>query len=124
MGGVVKKTWWTEELSHLWNLLQLSENSMDKSDRPRKLYSLLGNRSLTELSNQLTDRIGIANKKNFSSKTCHKPKDFWHNMGNVGVAQERLKSITMVVVNHGQISSNIDDVLLRRKSDFEQLSNG
>jgi hypothetical protein len=122
-----RKPWWTNELSRLWNRLSLAEKAWAKAAEFEKAVRKT---TFNERRREFDGAVQAAKRifwYNQQEKLLHQnsnnPKEFWRNIGNLGIAQERANSIPMEVVNDGKVISDIYNVLFKWKNDFEHLLN-
>lgn len=124
----VKKPWWSDHLSELWNNQCHAEKAMlrckskdhkqfrkDFIDK-RKLFNREVQRSIRKFSMQKQPDIDNLESTN--------PNLFWKEIGKTGIGQERRKIIPMEITKpDGTASSNTDEVVRKWRNDFEILLN-
>ena len=94
------KPWWTEELTHLWNIFCESEKKWRKGSpgekRNLKAYMkqhqscfdrAVQRAKRSHWKAKQTELIGLFNKTN--------SKDFWKVIGHLGIGEERRKQIPL-----------------------------
>ena len=124
----VKKPWWSEELTVLWNELCLKERAMLKAEANSKRIKreeFLRQRKLFNKEVQRAKRkYWKAKQIEIENLETSDQKAFWKQIGKIGIGQERKKDIpNEVKLENGEISNNIEDVLRVWKTNFENLLN-
>ena len=124
----IRKPWWTENLTSIWNELCLHEKKMLKcSCNKRKIKEeFLSQRRLFNAEVQRAKREYWKKKQaELGELESTDPKMFWKEIGKIGVGQDRSKEVPMEVkLSNGNLSNNVNDVLKIWKTGFENLLNG
>ena len=124
----MKKPWWTDELSHLWNDMCKAESEWKKCRGPQKANS----KCIMKSKQKVFDRVYQKEKRQYWKKSqekllemqSHDPQEFWKYIGQLGVAKERKENIPWEVINNdGSVSSDRREVLLKWANDFQGLLN-
>lgn len=125
----IKKQWWTDELSLLWNDFCVAEKKWSTTTGPEKAGL---KEVMREKQRRLDTRVQRAKRLLWKQQQdelvrmqSSNPKEFWKQVGRLGVAEERKRTIPKEVVidNEGSISSDSDVVLERWRKDFHTLLN-
>ena len=122
----VKKPWWSEELTVLWNELCLKEKAMLKAEAVSKRIkreAFLRQRKLFNKEVQKAKRkYWKAKQIEIENLETSDQKAFWKQIGKIGIGQERKKDIPdEATLENGEISNNIEAVLHVWKTSFENL---
>ncbi|KAL5018675.1 hypothetical protein ScPMuIL_004397 [Solemya velum] len=124
----VKKPWWNEELTILWNDMCKAENKFVNNESITRSVR----RSIFIQKRKVFDRAVQKHKRDywyqkqisFEQIRTNNPREFWKEFGKTGVGNERKNYIPWeTVLNDGSISSNYTEVLNKWKSDFCDLLN-
>ena len=124
----MKKPWWNDNLTALWNEVCKAERKWNRShnQEKRKLrHIFVDKRTPFDKNCQQTKRqywyrsqdelLNIQNKG---------PREFWKNISKIGVSNERQKSIPMeVVLEDGSICTDTDIILNTWTTAYENLLN-
>jgi hypothetical protein len=124
----MKKPWWNDNLTVLWNEVCKAERKWNRSHKQEKKnlrHIFVDNRKHFDKNCQQTKRqywyrsqdelLNIQNKDS---------REFWKNIGKIGVGSERQKSIPMgVVLKDGSICTDTDIILNTWKTAYENLLN-
>ena len=122
------KPYWSNDLQCAWDSVCQKEQLWlrwrrghgekrklrDSLNRQRKIFDKL-NRS-AKRKYQMAERDRPKHK--FSD---HDTRNFWKYIGKIGLQNDRKSSIMEVVDDNGNLTTNIDEVLLRWKNDYENL---
>ena len=124
----VKKPWWTDHLSELWNNQCHAEKAMlrcKSKDRKQLRKSFIDKRKFFNREVQRSKRKFIMQKQaDIDNLESSNPNLFWKEIGKIGIGQERRKTIPMEIIKpDGTTSSNTDEVVRKWKNDFETLLN-
>ena len=129
----VKKPWWSNELSELWNNVCNAEKNMlnSKSDarkrqcrqeftQKRKFFDREAQRAQRRYGrNQLNEINDTGYDTESSNQT-----EFWKKIGRVGIGEERRKAIPMSVqLENGSVAHDKETVLKEWKRSFCALLN-
>ena len=123
----IKKPWWTDNLTSIWNELCLREKTMLKcrNDKRKIRAEFLTQRKLFNAEVQRAKRAHWKMKQvEIEELESTNPKRFWKEIGKIGIGQDRRKDIPMEVkLPNGDISTNVKDVMNVWKTGFETLLN-
>ena len=124
----VRKPWWNEQLTRLWNSFCESET--------RWRAGTVGNRAQLKADMKAAQRdfdrmVHRAKRQYWHSQQeqimnmfNNDTRSFWKHIGQLGVRNGRNRTIPMQVVNaDGQVESDIDQVLSEWQSHFNGLLN-
>ena len=124
----LRKPWWSNELSAIWNELCLKEKAVTKAEgnkkRPkRELF--LRQRKLFNREVQRAKRSYWRKRQlEIAQLETSDQKAFWKEIGKIGIAQERRNQIPMeVLLESGEVSTDPKHVLQTWKTSYEQLLN-
>ncbi len=125
----IKKQWWTDELSLLWNDFCVAEKKWSTTMGPEKAGLKAVMREKQRRLDTRVQRAKILFWKQQQDELLRmqssNPKEFWKHVGRLGVAEERKRTIPMEVVidNEGSISSDSGVVLERWRKDCQTMLN-
>ncbi|CAG2197576.1 unnamed protein product [Mytilus edulis] len=126
----IKKPWWNDNLSVFFNDMCCAEKLWKKGKLSRV--------SCVELKSSFVSKRRVFDREVQKAKRKYwytlqqellleskaDQQTFWKKIGKIGIASERKTLIPMEVVDaNGNVSSNVDDVLLKWKSDYADLLN-
>ncbi|CAG2199313.1 unnamed protein product [Mytilus edulis] len=126
----LRKPYWTEELTSLWNKVCIKEKQWLKCKNCTNLRRKL-KQEFCNIRNQF-DKLNRNTKRNFQLKEqdnliklfqSNNTRDFWKYIGNIGIANERRQNIPFKVKTDEGFSSDVDVVLDKWKTDYEKLFN-
>ena len=124
----LKKPWWNDELTVLWNdVCKLEKMWLKCSIQSRKrefrqLY--INKRKEFDKAVQKAKRHYWYKLQDELDNSCENPKEFWRKIGKIGVGNERQSGIPMEVkLNDGSISCSKSVVLDKWKFDFANMFN-
>ncbi|XP_053391650.1 uncharacterized protein LOC128554398 [Mercenaria mercenaria] len=124
----IKKPWWNDELTELWNNSCRAEKRMlnsDGSTRQKLRIEFKAQRKAFDKCVQKSKRrYWFDMQKEIENLAGSNQSEFWRKIGKIRVGQERGKNIPFEVKNEdGSFSSQKSDVLGKWKSSFEGLLN-
>ena len=126
----VKKPWWNEHLTVLFNEMCHAEKVWKRgkifnSSSSNLKSNFVSKRRVFDRQVQRAKReywYSLQRELLIESKTDQ--HNFWKKIGKIGIATDRKSSIPMEVVDsHGNVSTNVDDVLEKWKSEYSILLN-
>ena len=124
----MKKPWWSEELTVLWEKMCKNERNWLKTknsnDKNALKHTYVQSRKCFDKTVQKHKRQYWREMQNKLLESCESPNtsEFWKTIGHVGLGTERNKDIPMETINtDGTTSSRKSDVLNMWKNAFEQL---
>ncbi|VDI68964.1 Hypothetical predicted protein [Mytilus galloprovincialis] len=126
----LRKPYWTEELTSLWNKVCIKEKQWLKCKNCTNLRRKL-KQEFCNIRNQF-DKLNRNTKRKFQLKEqdnlsklfqSNNTRDFWKYIGNIGIANERRQNIPFKVKTDEGFSSDVDVVLDKWKTDYEKLFN-
>ncbi|XP_046346975.1 uncharacterized protein LOC124127630 [Haliotis rufescens] len=111
-----KKQWWNLELADLWKNLCEAERLWCKSNGPRKqqLKSIyVARRKTFDKECKRAKRVHVKKTLQDMEELCKSdPGEFWRKIGQVGIGNERRKTIPMEVkLEDGSVSKDMDKVM-------------
>jgi hypothetical protein len=125
------KQYWTDELQVAWNRVSVKEKTWLKWKGHARERSKLKAEYCAE--RKRFDKLNRQHKRRFQLKKQEKLKevmdshssfDFWKEIGNIGLSNNRKARIPFEVVDsNGHITTDSDSVFHRWKSDYENLYN-
>ena len=124
----MKKPWWNDTLTKLWNEVCEAERKWNRSHKDNKKNT----RHIFVSKRKIFDKNCQQAKRNYwyqsQQELCQiqnkDPREFWKKIGNMGIGCERRKTIPMEVVqDDGSICTDSDVVLNKWKNSFENLLN-
>ncbi|VDH96384.1 Hypothetical predicted protein [Mytilus galloprovincialis] len=124
-----KKPWWSDQLTVLWNKVCEAEKDMLKckiTSRKREFRSVfIMKRKNFDREAQRAKRHYWRNKVlRIDELESGNQREFWKEIGRIGVGQERRKLIPMEVqLQNGEITNDKDSVLSEWKNAFYDLLN-
>ena len=123
------KPYWCNELQQAWNLVCDRERCWLKCRGSQAEKSRL--RQLYNSERKTFDKIHRSAKRKYQTSEHERLKNlysdndtrgFWKYIGKLGLHNERKADIPMEIVdNDGNVSTRLDDVLSRWKSDYQNL---
>ena len=124
----VKKPYWTDDLSMLWNRYAEAEKKASQAngrEKQRLRAVARGYRDALDRNVQAAKRKYWREMQDSLLKLqTENPKEYWRFIGKIGVAQERSNRIPWEVIDaDGVVKSDPDSVIKRWKNDFEKLLN-
>ncbi|XP_053402567.1 uncharacterized protein LOC128557926 [Mercenaria mercenaria] len=124
----VKKPWWSEQLTVLWTDLCKAEKSWLKcksNNRQCLKHVYVQKRKAFDSSVQRAKRQYVYQaQSDLEAAVSANSRMFWKSIGNIGIGNERLKSIPFEVkLSDGSISTDPEIVLKKWGSDFAGLLN-
>jgi len=125
----VGKPWWSDELSLMWNAVCESENAWLRSKSPNEKSTL--KTSYIQCRKQFDKSVQRAKRAHWAqlqdelvSSLNNDTRLFWRDIGKLGVAQSKVKTIPLeVVCEDGSVSTDEKMVLNKWKSEFSSLYN-
>ncbi|VDI37095.1 Hypothetical predicted protein [Mytilus galloprovincialis] len=115
----MKKSWWNENLTLLWNDVCKAERAWHKCHSGCKKdlrHIFVEKRKLFDKSSQKAKRqFWYHSQEQLLDDQRRDPREFWKKIGKVGVGNERQKSIPMEVT--------LDDGTTNREILFEEVVN-
>ena len=111
----MKKPWWSEELTDIWNELCLKEKSMLKSEsrfkRTRREEFLRHRKLFNREVQKAKQRFWKKKQVDIEQLEISDQKSFWKEIGRIGIGQERKKDIpTDVKLANGEVRCKPEDV--------------
>ena len=124
----VKKPWWNDQLTELWNNVCKAEKHMLKSKNAERQRLRATYVSVRKIFNRECQRVKRKYQKNaqfeIQNMDSKNSKDFGKRIGKIGVGKERQNQIPMeVMLPSGDISSNTNVVLETWRKHFQDLLN-
>ncbi|CAG2189035.1 unnamed protein product [Mytilus edulis] len=124
----MKKSWWNENLTLLWNDVCKAERAWHKCHNGCKKdlrHIFVEKRKLFDKSSQKAKRqFWYNSQEQLLDDQKRDPREFWKKIGKVGVGNERQKSIPMeVTLDDGTTSTDTNTVLNKWKNCFDKLLN-
>ncbi|KAJ8305823.1 hypothetical protein KUTeg_016368 [Tegillarca granosa] len=124
----IKKAWWTDNLTQLWNEMCVAESKWNKSkDRDKKFLKTVFVQKRKDFDKEVQKskrRYWYKLQSNLIVEMNKDSGNFWKKIGKVGISSERKNLIPIEVVNSdGVVEYEPDTVLDRWKTDFENLLN-
>ncbi|CAG2186862.1 unnamed protein product [Mytilus edulis] len=124
----MKKSWWNDNLTLLWNDVCKAERAWHKCHSGCKKdlrHIFVEKRKLFDKSSQKAKRqFWYNSQEQLLDDQKRDPREFWKKIGKVGVGNERQKSIPMeVTLDDGTTSTDTNTVLNKWKNCFDKLLN-
>ena len=124
----LKKQWWNEQLTDLWNDTCLAEKRMLKSHCVRRNVlskEFKDKRKLFDRAVQMAKRKSLKEQQlELENLITTDQNSFWKKIGKIGKGQERRRDIPMeILLDNGTVCKDIDMVLEKWKSSYENLLN-
>lgn len=124
----IRKPWWNDHLTELWNKMCTREREMGKINgcaKQRIRHDFVQARKEFDRNVQKAKRNYWFQQQNFlENLECNDQKSLWKEIGKIGVGVERKKAIPMeVVTEDGSVSADINVVLYKWKNVFCDLLN-
>ena len=123
------KPYWNFELDRKWDAVKASErfwlqcNSTNAEKRRlRKIY-VTEKRQFEKMNKKAKRTYQLEEQQRLLAlHTSHHTRDFWREIGKIGIQNERKGRIPMEVVDSdGNVSSDTETVISKWKTDYEQL---
>jgi len=123
-----KKTWWTDELTGLWDELCGAEEAWTKGAftvKPMLKQVMKNTHKVFDRAVQRTKRrYWHEQQEKLLNLPSKNPKTFWKLIGQIGVAHDRKQNIPMeVILDDGTPSADRQVVLEKWANDFHALLN-
>ncbi|MEW8545344.1 MAG: reverse transcriptase family protein, partial [Candidatus Thiodiazotropha sp.] len=123
------KPYWSEELDLKWEAVRTCERNWLRSSggvaEKRRLRTLYVNerRHFEKLLKKAKRSYQLGEQQRLLDiHTGHNTRDFWREIGKLGIQNERKTGIPMEVIDSsGNVSADCDTVINRWKSDYEEL---
>ena len=126
----LRKPWWNDNLTRLWNEVCQAESNWLKapcrsSIRKNLKVEFIHKRKAFHRSVQQSKRKFWQKQQDYiMSIHRNNKKEFWREIGKIGIGDERVKSIPFeIVMPDGSVCNDHSVVMNRWKSDFESLLN-
>ena len=124
----IKKPWWSEYMTELWNRTCKAEKDMLKSKNTLKQRQRAVYASTRKTFNRECQKAKRAYQRKFQDEMDNLESgnnpEFWKKIGKIGVGKERNNQIPMeVVMPCGTVSSEINTVLEVWRKNFKDLFN-
>ena len=124
----IKKPWWSDELSRLWNALAQCEDIWIKArpvDKPLRKADMKSAQKRFDRAVQSAKRQYWRQQQEYLlSLPQRDPSAFWKHIGQLGVGQDRRRNIPMeIVAPDGSVSNDHDTVMTKWRDDFCHLLN-
>lgn len=124
----LKKQWWNEQLTDLWNAMCTVEKRMIQSHGIRRCAlrkEFKDKRKIFDTAVQKAKRKFLKDKQvELENLVNANQNGFWKRIGKIGIGQERKKDIPMeIVLEDGKVSNNVNTVLEKWQSAFQDLLN-
>ena len=125
------KPFWNTELQGTWNNVYAAENQWLKfkgstvtKKRLRQDYCLVRN-NFDKMLRKAKCTYQLAEQQRLRDKlhNIENPREFWTEIGNLGISNDRNSHIPFEVVDQDGIKTDRNSVLGKWKSDYEQLYN-
>ncbi|CAG2196009.1 unnamed protein product [Mytilus edulis] len=120
----MKKSWWNENLTLLWNDVCKAERAWHKchSGCKKDLRHIFVENGKS--SQKAKRQFWYHSQEQLLDDQKRDPREFWKKIGKVGVGNERQKSIPMeVTLDDGTTSTDTSTVLNKWKNCFDKLLN-
>ena len=123
------KPYWNVDLDTKWNAVGAAERNWLRCDgtnaekRRRRGIYITEKRQFEKMNKKAKRAYQLGEQQRLLDlHTSHNTRDFWREIGKIGIQNERKGRIPMEVVDSdGNLSSNTETVISRWKNDFEQL---
>ena len=127
-GNHTRKPWWNDELSTLWDTLVHCERAWAKANPHEKNQKRNELRTAQKSFDRVVQRskrqYWIQEQERMMRLQKYDQKSFWKQIGSLGIAQDRKKTIPMeVVLANGEISKDENLILETWKESFKSLLN-
>ncbi|MEW8546023.1 MAG: reverse transcriptase family protein [Candidatus Thiodiazotropha sp.] len=124
----IKKPWWNDHLTELWNTMCAAEKRMltcRTADRRRCRSEYTQMRKNFNRECQKAKRLDLKSKQNeLENLVTENNQQFWKEIGKIGIGKERRKVIPMEVISSdGSINGDKSVVLETWKDSFSRLLN-
>ena len=123
------KPYWCKELQEAWDIVCLKERTWLRSrgsqSEKRRLRDSFNQerKNFDKLNRHAKRKYQISEQERLKELYCdNDTRNFWKYIRRIGLHKDRKPKIPMEVVNtNGHVSTNTTDVLLRWKTDYENL---
>ena len=123
------KPYWNVDLDTKWDAVRTAErnwlrcNGTNAEKRRRRGIYITEKRQFEKMNKKAKRAYQLGEQQRLLElHTSHNTRDFWREIGKIGIQNERKGRIPMEVVDSdGNLSSNTETVISRWKNDFEQL---
>ncbi|CAG2209988.1 unnamed protein product [Mytilus edulis] len=125
----MKKPWWNDNLTVLWNEVCAAERiwrkNPNRNERKSARHVFVKTRKTFDKNCQQAKRqYWYRSQEELCAVQNGNPREFWKKIGRIGVGNERQKNIPMEVLHDdGSICTDTDVVLNKWKISFDNLLN-